>query len=103
MASDRLGKLLERRDALAARIRREQAKATAQERKADTRRKILAGAVVIERAERDPAFKGDLYAWLSDMLKRDDDRALFGLVPLPSEGSEAGGNAAADTDARNAA
>ena len=85
MGTDKLGRLMEQRDVLAARIRREQAKARTQERKDDTRRKILAGAVVLERAEKDAAFKTDLEALLARFLVRDDDRALFGLTPLPEK------------------
>ena len=51
------------------------------ERKRDTRRKILAGAMVLDRVER-----GELTEklFLDDMdrfLERDQDRALFGLPP----------------------
>lgn len=49
------------------------------ERKADTRRKILIGAVVmtkVEQKEMDPEI---LQGWLDHALSRADDRALFNL------------------------
>lgn len=88
MTTDKLGKLLEKRETLAARIRREQAKARTQHRKDDTRRKILAGAMILERAEKDAAFKIELDALLARFLLRDDDRALFGLAPLPDASAQ---------------
>jgi large subunit ribosomal protein L7/L12 len=87
MGSDRLGKLLEQREVMNARIRREQAKAKSQARKDDTRRKILAGAAVIERAARDTAFKSELDGLLEGFLTRPDDRALFGLA-VPAKAAE---------------
>ena len=83
MAGKRLEKLLEQREAMNARIRREQAKTATQQRKHDTRRKILAGATVLDRAEKDDAFKAVLQAMLAGFLVRGDDRALFELAPLP--------------------
>jgi hypothetical protein len=95
MGIDRLEKLLEQREAVNARIRREQAKTRTQERKDDTRRKILAGATILDRAEKDAAFKAELHKLIAGFLVRDSDRALFGLAPLP-------GAAAARDDAPSA-
>jgi flavodoxin len=53
------------------------------ERKADTRRKILIGAVVMARIDRHELDPADLKNWLNQLLTRDDDRALFEL-PLKS-------------------
>jgi hypothetical protein len=85
MAGARLGKLLEKKDAINAQIRREQAKARSQERKDDTRRKVLAGAAVLDRGEKDPAFRQVIDTLLAGFLVRPDDRALFGLAPLTSD------------------
>jgi molecular chaperone GrpE (heat shock protein) len=51
------------------------------ERKDDTRRKILVGATVLARVDRDELDHADLTAWLDAHLTRDDDRALFDLPP----------------------
>lgn len=46
-------------------------------RQADTRRKILAGAWVLEQAEQSQQGRDKLRSGLDSYLKRDDDRALF--------------------------
>lgn len=82
MARPTLEQLLEQRETMNARIRRELAKRKAQDRKDDTRRKILAGAAVLDRAAKDTAFKDAIQALLAAFLVRADDRALFGLEPI---------------------
>jgi hypothetical protein len=79
MADTKLNRLIEKREAVNARIKQEQNKLKASERKSDTRRKILAGAAVLEKASRDNDFSTMLMAELKRFLVRDDDRALFGL------------------------
>ena len=49
-------------------------------RKADTRRKILVGAVVLARVERGEIAATDLRVWLDAALTREDDRQLFDLT-----------------------
>jgi hypothetical protein len=83
MADSKLKKLIEKRTAVNARIRLEQNKLRAGERKSDTRRKILAGATALEWAKRDSEFSSKLMAELRAFLERESDRALFGLPPLP--------------------
>ena len=85
MGISTLEKLRIKQEQLQARIRREQAKERTQERKDDTRRKILAGAAMLDRAEKDAAFKLELHALLGQFLVRADDRALFGLPALTSD------------------
>lgn len=48
----------------------------------DTRRKILAGALVLEMMEGDAATKQRFLDRLGKYLERNDDRALFGLAPV---------------------
>ena len=48
-------------------------------RKADTRRKILVGAVVLAKVEQGELPRERLRTWLDAALTRVDDRALFGL------------------------
>jgi hypothetical protein len=85
----KLNRLIERRNAVNARIRQEENKLRASERKSDTRRKVLAGATVLEWAKRDSEFSSRLMAELRRFLVREDDRALFGLPPLPKPKEEA--------------
>lgn len=49
------------------------------QRKADTRRKILIGAVVLAKIERNEFRQEQLDRMLNEALTRPDDRALFGL------------------------
>jgi hypothetical protein len=46
-------------------------------RKADTRRKILVGAIVLAKVQRGEIAAADLRSWLDGALTRADDRALF--------------------------
>ena len=48
----------------------------------DTRRKILAGALVLEMMEKDEATKQRFLERLDKFLKREDDRKLFELPIL---------------------
>ena len=63
---------------------RKRALASRQERKNDTRRKILLGATVVTRIDRGELDQATVNAWLAQSLTRPDDRALFGLSTSPS-------------------
>jgi hypothetical protein len=58
---------------------RKKAIASKRERKADTRRKILVGAVVMAKVDQKVMDEKLLRKWLDEALSRADDRALFGL------------------------
>lgn len=75
--------LKQRRAAIVRQKQQQQAKITNAKRKADTRRKVLAGAAVLAAAKADERQQAQLTAMLDSYLKRDDDRALFDLPPLP--------------------
>jgi hypothetical protein len=49
----------------------------------DTRRKILAGAMTLEFSGRDEETRLRFIKQMDKFLVRSDDRALFGLPPLP--------------------
>ncbi len=82
MQPEKLKQLVEKRNAVNARIRREQNKLKAGERRNDTRRKILAGAAVLEWAARDTEFSMRLMDELQRFLVRDADRVIFGFAPV---------------------
>ena len=63
---------------------RKRALASRQERKNDTRRKILLGATVLARIDRGELDQATVDTWLNQSLTRPDDRALFGLSAAPS-------------------
>lgn len=73
---ERLRQLREREQRVAARQRTLESR---RERKADTRRKILVGAVVLAKVEQGVLSEAQLRAWLEGALVRQDDRALFCL------------------------
>ena len=54
------------------------------ERKRETRRKILVGAMVLDQVERGKWPEKSLKAALDRFLEREQDRALFELPPRPA-------------------
>jgi hypothetical protein len=58
---------------------RQKAIETRRNRKAETRRKILAGAIVLARVEQGRLPETEFRAWMDEALTRADDRALFDL------------------------
>jgi hypothetical protein len=61
---------------------RQKALESKRSRKADTRRKILVGAIVLAKLDQGEFDKAQLQRWLDDALTRPDDRALFDLNAL---------------------
>ena len=72
----KLRQLKERQQAVEARRRTLESR---RERKADTRRKILVGAIVLAKVEHGEMDRALLGQWLEQGLVREDDRRLFGL------------------------
>ena len=83
MSKGKLEKLLAKREEMNAKIRQELGRDRTRKRRQDTRRKIIAGALVL--IEQDPAIQAWLSRTVTKVLTRDDDRALFDLPPLPAE------------------
>jgi hypothetical protein len=83
VAQDKLDKLLAKREAMNAKIRQELSRDRMRKRRQDTRRKIIAGALVL--AEESTAIKSWLQRTLDKALKRNDERELFGLPLLPAQ------------------
>jgi prefoldin subunit 5 len=61
---------------------RKKAISSKRERKQDTRRKILVGAIVMAKVEQKVLDEKLLRGWLNEALTRPDDRALFELPPV---------------------
>jgi uncharacterized protein (DUF3084 family) len=74
----RLSQLKLRQQRLDARKRAIEAQ---RERKAETRRKILVGGIVLEKLRQGEIDGEQFRGWLDQALTRADDRALFGLSP----------------------
>ena len=69
-------------------LNREIAKLNKGGRASETRMKILLGAYLFEKMGQNPDYKAKVITGLHGYLKRDDDRLLFGLEPLPKEPKE---------------
>ena len=86
---ERIGALEERLKQLKAKQQKIDARRRAlesrQARQADTRRKFLAGAIVLAQVERDALANAQFRQWLDASLIREDDRALFNLPALSRE------------------
>lgn len=76
MLETKLQQLKVRRERIEARKRTLLSK---RERAADTRRKILVGAIVLAKVEQGDFDQRTLRRWLDKALTREDDRNLFGL------------------------
>ena len=83
--ADRLRKLEEQRARINAEIQRVRSRESVEERKRETRRKILAGAMVLDRVARKDLSEKLFKADMDRFLERDQDRALFGLPPRQGE------------------
>ena len=83
--ADRIRQLEEQRARITAKIQRVRSRESQEERKRETRRKILAGAMVLDRVTRkelpEKLFKADM----DRFLERDQDRALFDLPTRPAK------------------
>jgi large subunit ribosomal protein L7/L12 len=90
----RLEQLLKKQEELKAQIQKIKAVEASSERKKDTRRKVLLGALVMKRMMSDEAYSKSVMKQLDEFLTRDSDRVLFGLLPKAGETSpdEAGKN-----------
>src|SRR4051794_31307240 len=84
-SADRLELLRQKRDQLDAQLKALEARNKQTERKADTRRKIIAGALALEHFERnrDSEFARTLLRLLDEYVVRPHDRALFPDLPDP--------------------
>ena len=77
--ADRLKTLRDKREQLDAQLRALEARNKQAERKADTRRKVIAGALALEHYEKNPdsEFHRIIFRLLDEYVVRPYDRALF--------------------------
>lgn len=90
--TDRLDVLRKRRDQLDAQLRALEARQKEANRKADTRRKVIAGALAMEHfeANRDSEFARVLFRLLDEYVIRPHDRVLFPFLPDPDRPLQSG-------------
>jgi hypothetical protein len=83
--SDRIAALKSRKEQLASKLTRLEAKDRADKRKLDTRRQIIVGAAVIAQFEKDPAFARIVARVFSTSVERQQDRVAIAdlLTPPP--------------------
>jgi len=74
-----LAELEAKKSQLDARIQKKRAAVRTRQRKLDTRRKIIAGALALEHASIDQAFGAALKRLIDQHVTRPDDRKLFDL------------------------
>jgi hypothetical protein len=95
--SDRIAALKAKQDQLAARLKPLEAKAKLEDRKRDTRRKIIVGGTVLAAMERDQAFAAGVAALLARWVERPNDRQVIAdLLPAGAGNSPALPGAASD-------
>lgn len=73
---DKIADLKKKQEQLQAKIKNEEAKLKGEERRKDTRRKIVAGAIALEHMEHDDNFRMTMIKLLNRHVK-DSDKALF--------------------------
>lgn len=83
---DRLKRLEEKRAQINAEIQRVRAREQKEERKRDTRRKVLVGAMILGKVDSGDWPEDRLMTAMDDYLDRDHDRELFGLPPKAKTG-----------------
>ena len=79
-----LDKLKEQREKLNARILQQESRLKQNQRKIDTRKKILVGSYFLDQHKSDEKFN-ELTRLMESYLKRNSDRVLFNLEPLSDQ------------------
>ena len=98
-AADRLKTLRQKREQLDAQLRALEARNKQAERKADTRRKVIAGALALEHYEKNPdsEFHRIIFRLLDEYVVRPHDRALFPeLVEADADSAQHGADAGSE-------
>jgi hypothetical protein len=98
-AVDRLKTLREKREQLDAQLRALEARNKQAERKAVTRRKVIAGALALEHYEKNPdsEFHRIIFRLLDEYVVRPHDRALFPeLVEADADSARRGADASSE-------
>lgn len=80
---EKLKKLKEKEAQLKAQFQKVSAQKKQDDRKIDTRRKVLAGAVVLKACETDGGLKKQVWDLLEKNLVLNKDRVVFGLAQKP--------------------
>jgi predicted membrane chloride channel (bestrophin family) len=76
---EQIERLKQRKAQLEARLQMLEARQRTQDRKRDTRRKVLAGAMILHQVETRRFPRDEFIRMMDEFLTRDYDRELFGL------------------------
>ena len=76
---EQLADLQQKEAQLQARIQKKKAEVSKMNRKRDTRRKVIAGALALEHMSHDPKFAATMQRLLGQNVTRPEDRKLFDL------------------------
>ena len=101
--TDQLDDEKKRQGQINARVKELQAKVLKEVRKADDRRKFVAGGLVLEYRKKypDDPFSIKLNKLIAEHVTRPHDRALFELDPLPEKNTNGQSSQADDTQLAN--
>ena len=77
--NSKLEQLKKKQEQLRLHIQKEEQKLKTKNRKDDTRRKILVGAMVLDRMDKNDEYKQEILSILDSYLKNEKDRSLFHL------------------------
>jgi hypothetical protein len=93
---ERLEKLRQQREKLNRAIRLEESRMRGEERKRETRRKIILGALVMKHMDLHPngTVRREMDKLINQYVTSEQDRALFGLEPLPGAADTASNDGA---------
>ena len=96
MSSERLDKLKQQQEKIKRKIALEKNRISAADRRLDTRRKIIAGALALTHAQQNPGspFANQLKELIAAHVTKPKERELFGLEPLPETPEHTSENAA---------
>ena len=81
--AEQMQRLSEKKARIHAQFQKVAGREKADERKADTRRKVLAGAVVLKACETDAALKEKVWGLMEQNLTMNKDRTVFGFPLRP--------------------
>ena len=82
--NSKIDKIQQQIQALKEQLKKEKTKQNARQRKTDTRKKILLGAMLMHWVETGEFNEAELLKGLDKFLTRESDRALFGLPEISS-------------------
>lgn len=81
--AEQMQRLSEKKARIQAQFQKVAGRVKAEQRKVDTRRKVLAGAVVLKACETDEALKEKVWGLMEQSLTMNKDRTVFGFPLRP--------------------